>query len=63
VRKRILFKLLFLTIVVVGVSTAALDIMVRRTWENSLAAQLDQNLQDKVKMFAARADHEASLLY
>ena len=61
-RKRILFKLLFLTIVVVGVSTAALDIMVRRTWENSLAAQLDQNLQDKVKMFAARADHEASLL-
>lgn len=61
-RKRIFFKLLFLTIVVVGVSTAALNIMVRRTWENSLAAQLDQNLQDKVKMFAARADREAGSL-
>ena len=61
-RKRIFFKLLFLTIVVVGVSTAALDIMVRRTWENSLATQLDQNLQDKVKMFAARADREAGSL-
>lgn len=61
-RKRIFFKLLFLTIVVVGVSTAALNIMVRRTWENSLAAQLDQNLQDKVKMFAARADREVGSL-
>jgi two-component system, OmpR family, phosphate regulon sensor histidine kinase PhoR len=61
-RKRIFFKLLFLIVVVVGVSTVALDIRVRRSWESSLAVQLDQNLQDKVKMFAARADREGGTI-
>lgn len=58
-RKRIFLKLLFLIVVVVGVSTAALDLLVRRSWEASLLSQLHQNLQDKVQMFAARADREA----
>ena len=57
-RKRIFLKLLLLIVVVVSVSTAALDLMVRRSWEGSLLAQLDQNLRDKVQMFASRADHE-----
>jgi two-component system phosphate regulon sensor histidine kinase PhoR len=59
VRQRIFFKLLLLILVVVGVSTAALDLLVRRSWEASLSSQLQQDLQDKVKMFAARADREA----
>jgi two-component system phosphate regulon sensor histidine kinase PhoR len=62
VRKRIFLKLLVLIVVVVGVSTAALDFFIRRSWEASLSAQLQQDLQDKVEMFAARADREASTI-
>jgi len=61
-RKRIFLKLLFLIVVVVGVSTAALDLLVRRSWEASLLSQLHQGLQDKVQMFAARADREAGTI-
>lgn len=57
--KRVFLKLLFLILVVVGVSTAALDWLVRRNWEASLQSELDRNLQDKVQMFAARANREA----
>jgi len=61
-RKRIFLKLIFLIVVVVGVSTAALDLLVRRSWEASLSSQLQQDLQDKVQMFAARADREAGTI-
>lgn len=57
--KRVFLKLLLLTIVVVVVSTVTLDIFVRRHWEASLRSEVDRNLQDKVQMFAARANHEA----
>lgn len=57
-RQRVFLKLLLLIVVVVGVSTAALDYMVRRSWEDSLSTQLQRDLEDKVKMFAARADGE-----
>ena len=59
-RQRVFLKLLLLLIVVVGVSTAALDLLVRRSWESSLQSQLQQELEDKVRMFAARANREAS---
>jgi two-component system phosphate regulon sensor histidine kinase PhoR len=59
VTQRVFLKLLLLITVVIGVSTAALDILVRRNWERSLSGELDQDLLDKTKMFAARADHEA----
>jgi two-component system phosphate regulon sensor histidine kinase PhoR len=62
VTQRVFFKLLLLIVLVVGVSTAALDIFVRRTWEASLASELQQDLQDKAKMFAARANHEAGVV-
>jgi two-component system, OmpR family, phosphate regulon sensor histidine kinase PhoR len=62
VRQRVFFKLLLLIVVVVGVSTAALDFFVRRSWENSLSSQLQQDLQDKVKMFAERANREAGTI-
>jgi two-component system, OmpR family, phosphate regulon sensor histidine kinase PhoR len=61
-RKRVFLKLLFLIIVVVGVSTAALDLLVRRSWEASLSSQLQRDLQDKVQMFAARAEREAGTI-
>ena len=61
-RNRIFLKLLFLIVVVVGVSTAALDLLVRRSWEASLLSQLHQDLRDKVQMFAARADREAGTI-
>ena len=60
--KRVFLKLLLLIIVVVVVSTAALDIFVRRNWEASLRSEVDRNLQDKVRMFAARANREASTI-
>jgi two-component system, OmpR family, phosphate regulon sensor histidine kinase PhoR len=62
VRQRVFLKLLLLLIVVVGVSTAALDLLVRRSWESSLQSQLQQELEDKVRMFAARANREASAI-
>ena len=58
-RRRIFFKLFLLIVAVVGVSTAALDFLVRRSWEASLAAQLQRNLENKVQMFADRANREA----
>jgi two-component system, OmpR family, phosphate regulon sensor histidine kinase PhoR len=59
VTKRVFLKLLLLTIVVVVVSTAALDLFVRRHWDASLRSEVDRNLEDKVQMFAARANQEA----
>ena len=56
--RRVFLKLLLLIIVVVGVSTAALYLLTRRHWEQSFALELDQNLRDKVLMFAARANRE-----
>ena len=61
-RRRIFFKLFLVIIAVVGVSTAALDLLVRRNWEASLSAQLQHNLEDKVQMFAARANREAGTI-
>jgi two-component system, OmpR family, phosphate regulon sensor histidine kinase PhoR len=48
-----------LIIMVVGVSTAALDMLVRRSWEGSLSAQLQRDLEDKAQMFASRANRES----
>jgi two-component system, OmpR family, phosphate regulon sensor histidine kinase PhoR len=59
VRQRVFLKLVLLVIAVVGVSTAALDFLVRRSWEDSISSELQQNLEDKVRMFAVRADHES----
>ncbi len=60
--QRVFFKLLLLIVLVVGVSTAALDVLVRQTWEVSLSSELQQDLQDKVKMFAVRANHEGGVV-
>jgi two-component system phosphate regulon sensor histidine kinase PhoR len=59
VTKRVFLKLFLLIVAVIGVSTTALDLLVRRSWQASLEAELNRNLQDKVQMFALRADHES----
>jgi two-component system, OmpR family, phosphate regulon sensor histidine kinase PhoR len=61
VTKRVFLKLLVLIILVVGISTAAFDAFVRRTWEASLESEINRNLQEKVQMFAARANREAGI--
>ncbi|HEY4054703.1 MAG TPA: ATP-binding protein [Terriglobales bacterium] len=58
-RKRIFLKLFLLIIAVVAVSTVALSILVRRSWEASLSAKLQRDLEDKVQMFAGRANRES----
>ena len=60
--KRVFLKLFLLIVLVVGVSTAALDIFVRRTWEASLSSELQRDLEEKVQMFAVRANHEQGLV-
>jgi len=40
------------------VTTVTLDLLVRRSWEASVFSQLDQELKEKVELFATRADHE-----
>jgi two-component system, OmpR family, phosphate regulon sensor histidine kinase PhoR len=62
VTQRVFLKLVVLIFVVVGVSTAALDVMVRQNWQASLGSELDQSLRDKVAMFVARANHEQGLV-
>jgi two-component system phosphate regulon sensor histidine kinase PhoR len=62
VTQRVFSKLLLLIVLVVGVSTAALDIFVRRTWEASLSSELRQDLQEKAQMFAVHANHEQNLV-
>jgi two-component system, OmpR family, phosphate regulon sensor histidine kinase PhoR len=59
VRQRVFLKFLVLITAVVGVSTAALDLFVRRSWEASISSQRQHDLEDKVQMFAARANREA----
>ena len=60
--KRVFLKLLILLLVVIGVSTTALDLLVRRNWEHSLLAQLNQDLRDKTQMFASRVEHERGIM-
>lgn len=60
--QRVFLKLLLLIIVVLAVSTAALDLFVRRNWAQSLTFELEQNLHDKAQMFATRADREAGAI-
>ena len=46
--KRVFLKLLLLVVLVVGVSTAALDIFVRRSWEASLPTYLKRRIEKQL---------------
>jgi two-component system phosphate regulon sensor histidine kinase PhoR len=58
VKQRIFFKLLFAFLLVIVVATVTLDLLVRRSWENSLRHETEAALRQKVAMFADRVNHE-----
>ena len=62
-RRRIFFKLLGAFVLVIMVTTAALDLTIRPAWEKSLRDEVERDLQQKTLMFANRVntDHSHSL--
>ena len=62
-RNRIFFKLILAFAVIIAIATIALDIAIRRSWEDSLRAEIERNLQQKTVMFAGivQADHQHSM--
>jgi two-component system phosphate regulon sensor histidine kinase PhoR len=62
-RSRIFVKLMFVFLLVIGVTTIALQLTVRRVWERTLQEQIERNLKEKTLMFAHRveADRQHSL--
>lgn len=62
-RSRIFFKLMFVFLLVIGASAAALQWTVHAVWERTLREQIERNLRQKTLMFAYRveADGQHSL--
>jgi two-component system phosphate regulon sensor histidine kinase PhoR len=56
VRSRVFFKLLGAFILLIAITTAALDFADRREWESSLRRQITESLIEKTRMFADRVD-------
>jgi two-component system phosphate regulon sensor histidine kinase PhoR len=61
VKRHIFFKLLAAFLLVIAIATFTLDLLVRRSWENSLRREIELALRQKVTMFADRAEHERGL--
>ena len=57
-KQRIYFKLLLIFLLVIIVATVTLDLLVRRSWMNSLRGEAEASLRQKVAMFADRVDRE-----
>ena len=55
-RKRIFVKLMFVLLLVIGVTAITLQLTVRRVWERTLREQIERNLKEKTLMFAHRVD-------
>jgi len=62
-RSRIFVKLMFVFLLVIGVTAITLQLTVHRVWERTLREQIERNLQQKTLMFAYRveADRQHSL--
>lgn len=62
-KKRIFVKLMFVFLLVIGVTALSLQLTVRRVWERTLREQIERNLKEKTLMFAQRveADRQHSL--
>jgi two-component system, OmpR family, phosphate regulon sensor histidine kinase PhoR len=58
VRRGVFLNLLLAFLVVIATTTVTIDLTVRRAWENSLRHQIEQNLQEKALLFAARVQAE-----
>jgi two-component system phosphate regulon sensor histidine kinase PhoR len=61
VKQRVFFKLLLAFLFVIVVATGTLDLLVRRSWEDSLRHETEAALRQKVAMFADRVNHERPL--
>jgi two-component system phosphate regulon sensor histidine kinase PhoR len=61
VKKRIFFRLLATFLLVIAVATLTLDLLVRRSWENSLRHEIEAALRQKVAMFADRVNYDRQL--
>jgi two-component system phosphate regulon sensor histidine kinase PhoR len=62
-RSRIFFKLMFVFLLVIGVTAITLQLTVHRVWQRTLREQIERNLKQKTLMFAYRveADRQHSL--
>ncbi len=62
-RSRIFFKLMFVFLLVIGVTAITLQLTVHKVWERTLREQIERNLKQKTLMFAHRveADRQHSL--
>jgi two-component system, OmpR family, phosphate regulon sensor histidine kinase PhoR len=56
VRKRIFFKLLGASLLIIAAATVTLDFAIRQAWERSLTQEVEQNLTEKTAMFAQRVE-------
>ncbi len=55
-RSRIFVKLMFVFLLVIGVTAVTLQVTVHRVWERALREQIERNLQQKTLMFAYRVE-------
>lgn len=55
-RRRIFLKLLAAFVLVIAIATVALDVFIRRAWENSVRQEISRNLRQKTLMFANRVN-------
>ena len=62
-RSRIFFKLMFVFLLVIGVTAVTLQVTAHRVWERTLREQIERNLKQKTLLFANRveADRQHSL--
>ena len=55
-RSRIFFKLMFVFLLVIGVTAIMLQLTVHKVWERTLHEQVERNLKQKTLMFAYRVE-------
>lgn len=55
-RSRIFFKLMFVFLLVIGVTAITLQVTVHKVWERTLHEQIERNLRQKTLMFANRVE-------
>ncbi len=57
-RSRIFLKLMFVFLLVIGVTAITLQLTVHRVWERTLREQIERNLKQKTQMFAYRVEND-----
>jgi two-component system, OmpR family, phosphate regulon sensor histidine kinase PhoR len=57
-RSRIFVKLMFVFLLVIGVTAITLQLTVHKVWERTLREQIERNLKQKTLMFAHRVEND-----